>query len=192
MCMGPGGGYYIYGDKYGNGNEEVPMRAYVKVYKEIQTQARNMGGQFDYIFLAAGTGMTQAGLIAGKIIYGGDEKIVGISVARNKRQQENVLQKMLSAYSLKHNIPVHQAYVEVIDNYVCAGYGKYNAEIIKTIRKMMLVYGIPLDPTYTGKAFWGMLQYLKKENITGKNILFIHTGGTPLFFDNMELLYKEL
>ena len=44
-------------------------------------------------------------------------------------------------------------------------------------------YGIPLDETYTGKAFTGMTEYIKKENITGKNILFIHTGGTPLFFD---------
>jgi len=43
--------------------------------------------------------------------------------------------------------------------------------------------GIALDTTYTGKAFWGMQRYLEKQGIRGKNILFIHTGGTPLFFD---------
>lgn len=47
--------YYIYGDKYGHGNEEVPLRAYVKVFREIQNQEEEMGIQFDYIFLATGT-----------------------------------------------------------------------------------------------------------------------------------------
>ena len=44
---------------------------------------------------------------------------------------------------------------------------------------------MPLDPTYTGKAFWGMQDYLNRKCITGKKVLFIHTGGTPLFFDYM-------
>jgi D-cysteine desulfhydrase len=33
-----------------------------------------------------------------------------------------------------------------------------------------------------------MLSYLKENNIEDKNILFIHTGGTPLFYDALELL----
>ena len=41
---------------------------------------------------------------------------------------------------------------------------------------------MPLDPTYTGKAFWGMREYIKKNKIVGKKILFIHTGGTPPVF----------
>jgi D-cysteine desulfhydrase len=44
-------------------------------------------------------------------------------------------------------------------------------------------HGIPMDSTYTGKAFAGMADYLKRFSIVEKNILFIHTGGTPLFFD---------
>ena len=48
--------------------------------------------------------------------------------------------------------------------------------------------GIPLDLVYTGKAFYGMEKYLEKENIKGKNILFLHTGGTPLFFNTIKYL----
>lgn len=44
--------YYIYGDSTGKGNEHTPMLAYAKLYEEIK-------GQYDYIFLATGTGMTQ-------------------------------------------------------------------------------------------------------------------------------------
>ena len=40
--------------------------------------------------------------------------------------------------------------------------------------------------TYTGKAFYGMVRYLEEHQIHNKNILFLHTGGTPLFFDFLE------
>ena len=46
--------------------------------------------------------------------------------------------------------------------------------------------GIPLDMTYTGKAFYGMIQYLEEHEVKNKKILFLHTGGTPLFFDYIE------
>ena len=28
---------------------------------------------------------------------------------------------------------------------------------------------------------------LRRENVRGETILFLHTGGTPLFFDDMKL-----
>ena len=64
---------------------------------------------------------------------------------------------------------------------MAGGYGK--SDSASTIDLIMKKYGIPLDEVYTGKAFSGMKDYLEKEIITGKNVLFIHTGGTPLYFD---------
>lgn len=185
MCRADGKEpYYIYGDQYGHGNEAVPMRAYIKAFKEIRSQALEKNIEFDYIFHATGTGMTQAGLIAGQMIYGGHEKIVGISISRNKEFQEQILYSMLETYFSKDK-PIDRGTIEVEDSFVCGGYGCYNREIVETIKKTMLINGVPLDSTYTGKAFWGMLQYIKKRKISKKNILFIHTGGTPLFFDNI-------
>ncbi|MCM1048298.1 MAG: pyridoxal-phosphate dependent enzyme [Clostridiales bacterium] len=181
--------YYIYGDRYGQGNEAVPLRAYVKVFKEIQSWAFEENIEFDYIFCAVGTGMTQGGIIAGQIIYGGREKIVGISISRKKAYQEQVLYSMLEAYFDKSR-QIDKSKIEVEDNYICGGYGCYSSEVVETIRKSIFMNGVPLDPTYTGKAFNGMLQYIKKRNIVNKNILFIHTGGTPLFFDNIDILDK--
>ena len=51
-------------------------------------------------------------------------------------------------------------------------------------------FGIPLDATYTGKAFMGMTEYITENMIKNKNILFIHTGGTPLFFDCINMIQK--
>ena len=35
----------------------------------------------------------------------------------------------------------------------------------------------------TGKAFWGMECYLKDHHIENADVLFLHTGGAPLFYD---------
>lgn len=72
------------------------------------------------------------------------------------------------------------------DSYTGDGYGKDNLDIDKTIKEILINYGIPLDSTYTGKAFNGMRKYIEKNNINKENILFIHTGGTPLFFNDLE------
>ena len=75
-----------------------------------------------------------------------------------------------------------------VDDYIGSGYGQDNEAVIATIKDTMIRYGIPLDSTYTGKAFYGMKQYLADHKTQGKNILFIHTGGTPLFFDDMKAI----
>ena len=73
--------------------------------------------------------------------------------------------------------------IHVIDDYRCGGYGKSDPEEVDLMSKVLRHYGIPLDPTYTGKSFWGMTQFLREHEVCGKNVLFIHTGGTPLFYD---------
>ncbi|MFB9106675.1 hypothetical protein ACFFU1_17335, partial [Algibacter miyuki] len=50
--------------------------------------------------------------------------------------------------------------------------------------------GILLDPVYSGRAFYGMLDYIKSQKIKkGANILFWHTGGLPAnFYYSEELM----
>ena len=173
--------YYIYGNKFGKGNEAVPVEAYRKAYGEIQEAEQ----KFDYIFLATGTGMTQAGLLIGKHEQQGLEKIVGISVARSAETEAKVLREMLNSYHRMHQKELTEHEIHVVDDYLMEGYGKPNEKIMNLIREMMVSYGVPLDVTYTGKAYYGMREYIKKNHLENQKILFIHTGGTPLFFDNI-------
>ncbi len=182
--------YYIYGDKFGKGKEEVPIRAYFKVYQEIKNQEIKTGIKFDYIFLATGTGMTQSGLLSGKLFFDNDDtKIIGISVARKSEQEKVVVKKYIDAFC--HDMKIKNTIEDicVIDDYVCGGYGKYNSEIVTQIKKVYKFDGLPLDSTYTGKAYYGMKEYIEKNNINRKNILFLHTGGVPLFFDNIQKFF---
>ena len=181
--------YYIYGNTRGEGREWVPMEAYREVYQEICCQERKMGIHFDYIFLASSTNATQSGLLAGSLEEGDERNIVGISVSRNETRGKQVIARNLEEYAQMHKSSLPQNFKEKIlftDQYMENGYGTYSQATANLIRSIYRSEGIPLDMTYTGKAFCGMVKYLEDHQIRNKNILFLHTGGTPLFFDFLE------
>lgn len=189
--------YYIYGNIYGQGNEEVPMGAYAAVYEEICRQQKALGLSFDYVFLAGSTNTTQAGLVAGKLQrwvqsmgqQAEGPAIIGVSVNRGKTRGEEVLISDIKKYADRNKLTLPDQWEQEIyfaDEWLSGGYGQTCEGIHEVIRKMYRENGIGLDPTYSGKAFWGMMEFLKKEKIRGKNILFLHTGGTPLFFDYLQ------
>lgn len=168
----------------GGGHGNIGTEAYVQCYQEICEQEKEMGVHFDYVFFASGTGTTQAGLICGQLINQDVRKIIGISIARkNPRGREVVLESVRSYLKDRVNETDIQAATLFVDDYT-NGYGKNDERVQETIDSVLKSYGIPLDTIYTGKAFMGMAEYI--SNISDANILFIHTGGTPLFFDMMK------
>ena len=171
--------YFIEGGGHGN----IGTEAYVQCYEEIREYEKKEDVHFDYIFFASGTGTTHAGLVAGQILNGDKRSIVGISIARkNPRGRNVVLDSIRSYLGGKAKEDEIQEKTIFIDDYT-TGYGKDDSRVKQTIDMVLKIYGIPLDATYTGKAFMGMREYIK--DIQDKNILFIHTGGTPSFFDEL-------
>lgn len=169
--------YFIEGGGHGN----LGTEAYVQCYREIAKQEQEIGTYFDNIFFASGTGTTQAGLVCGQLLSRDERKIVGISIARkNPRGREVVLSSVRSYLGNRVSEEDIQNKVVFVDHYT-SGYGEDDPKVRKTIYEALRRWGTPLDATYTGKAFMGMTEYIK--DIHDKNILFLHTGGTPLFFD---------
>lgn len=177
--------YFIAGGGHGN----IGTQAYVDCYGEIRRFEKENNIHFDYIFHASGTGTTQAGLVCGQLIERDTRRIVGISIARRApRGRDVVLQSVrdyLEAYRVRVSEEEIQSATVFVDDYIGGGYGARSEAVDRVIRETMIKYGLPLDPTYTGKAFAGMLDYVGRKTIQGKKILFIHTGGTPLFFDGI-------
>ena len=203
--------YFITGGGHGNPGTE----SYVKAYREIESWEEENGIYFDYIFHASGTGATQAGLVCGQLLTqaqweerkaSGREKeadfaglkaekpnrraaaqIVGISIAREENRGREVVKDSIREYlGKKFDTLYREESLIFTDQYRLGGYGKYTDEVAFVIDKVMMQEGIPMDTTYVGKAFWGMLKFLEDNRIEGKRVLFIHTGGTPLFFDKLE------
>jgi D-cysteine desulfhydrase len=179
--------YFIEGGGHGN----IGTEAYVQCYEEIKEFEKEQGLRFDYIFFASGTGTTHAGLVCGQLLNKDERKIVGISIARkNPRGRDIVIQSIRDYLGGRVSEEDIQAATVFIDDYT-SGYGKDDKRVVDTIETVLKTYGIPLDATYTGKAFMGMTEYISQHEIENKNILFIHTGGTPLFFDALNKLNRE-
>lgn len=170
----------------GGGHGDIGTQAFVECYDEILQYEKEHNLHFDYIFHATGTGTTQAGLVCGQLMNGDSRTIVGISIARRLPRGRQVVLDSICSYLQAKGFPVAQDKIEAStvfdDAYIGAGYGDANCG--KVIDYALEKYGLPLDATYTGKAFMGMQAYL--QSLSGKNVLFIHTGGTPLFFDYLK------
>jgi len=179
--------YYI---KNG-GHGILGTMAYKEAYDEIRAFERDTNIHFDYIFFADGTGTTHAGLLSGKILAGDQKEIVGISVSRDYDDGANTVKESVNAYMEDlGKPPISLRAIHYCTDYLLGGYSKYGDEVLETIQDTMRDEGIPLDPVYTGKAFYGMKEFVKKDNIRQKNILFIHTGGAPIYFDALRKIRR--
>lgn len=171
----------------GGGHGFWGTQAYVDCYNEIREFEQQENIHFDYIFFASGTGSTQAGLVCGQLLNGDKRKIIGISIARKNPRGRQIIINSIKSYFEHSKIGISDEAIEnatlFLDDFTLQGYSSSNKHIDDIIQDFMRETGIPLDPTYTGKAFAGMLAIIARQQIKDKNILFIHTGGSPLFFD---------
>lgn len=130
--------------------------------------------KFDYICVAIGTGGTVSGLINASKQH---QKILGFPALKG-----DFLQAEIKKYSEKENW-------ELINNYHFGGYAKYNDDLVRFINEYKKKTGVLLDPIYTGKMLFGILDMVEKDYFqTGTSILAVHTGG----FQGIEGFNKNL
>ena len=81
---------------------------------------------------------------------------------------------------------------ELINDYHFGGYGKYTDELIHFINRFKKITQIPLDPIYTGKMMYGVVDMIKNKLFpAGSKILIVHTGGLQGIDGFNELLMKK-
>ena len=135
---------------------------------------------FTHIILATGSGGTHAGLIAGKTHYQSDIKIIGISIKDKKLdQEEKVFRLAKNSCDFIQCKSLDRKNVIVEDAYVGEGYAIPTEGMKKALKLMARKEAILLDPVYSGKAFDGLIDLVKKGCFKDSDkILFIHTGGS--------------
>lgn len=132
----------------------------IKGCEEILTKD---DAKFDYICCAVGTGGTISGLINASEEH---QKVVGFSALKG-----NFLEKEIKQLVRKENWCLQ-------NDYHFGGYAKYAPELIRFINDFKLETGVLLDPIYTGKLVFGILDLIEKNYFKkGSKILAIHTGG---------------
>lgn len=133
----------------------------IKGCEEILTDADK--AYFTHVTCAVGTGGTISGLINSS---GQNQQIIGFSSLKGA-----FLSEVIRNFVVKTNWNINDAYH-------FEGYGKVNDELIRFLNSFYSQTGVPLDPVYTGKMVFGVLDLIQKEYFPpNSKILMIHTGG---------------
>ncbi|WP_430928348.1 1-aminocyclopropane-1-carboxylate deaminase/D-cysteine desulfhydrase [Polaribacter marinivivus] len=132
----------------------------IKGCEEILTVS---DAKFDYICCAVGTGGTISGVINASSKH---QKVIGFPALKGDFLFDDI--KKLTS---KSNWSLQT-------NYHFGGYAKYTDELIRFINDFNKDTGVLLDPIYTVKMIFGILDMIKKNQFKkGSKILAIHTGG---------------
>jgi len=164
-----------YGDFYlipeGGTNELA-----VKGCEEI---LNNEDSVFNYVCCAVGTGGTISGLINSTFP---NQKILGFPALKG-----DFLKDEIRIFAKKDNW-------DLISDYHFGGYGKVNLELIEFINAFFEENKVPLDPIYTGKMVFGVIDLIHKNYFPSHSkILLIHTGGLQgIEGMNLKLKQKKL
>jgi D-cysteine desulfhydrase len=162
---------------WGGGHSVAGARAYVHAVQNLKSYFREEEWLPDAIFLASGTGSTQAGIMAGlELSELGDIPVLGISIARDEERGKDKIESLLHEMSEEMSCEEAVSKIRFYDDWVSGGYENITPEISKLTDDVFSSTGILLDTTYTAKAWLGMRDMLKDGSVSG-NILFWHTGG---------------
>jgi len=141
----------------------------------------------DYIFVAAGSSGTSAGLTAGCQLIGLKTKVIAVNVSQdivvNRKAIVKIAKKAIKYLRKRdksvENIDINDKHFEIIKGYLGSGYGM---KTIKGQNAVDLIYELEgkksdfkLETTYTGKTMAAMLDFLEKEENKSKTVLFWNT-----------------
>ncbi|UFH47775.1 pyridoxal-phosphate dependent enzyme [Flavobacterium galactosidilyticum] len=148
----------------------------IKGCEEILTEN---DADFDFICCAIGTGGTISGIINSVLDH---QKVLGFPSLKGDFLQDEI-----------RNFVENQNW-EFITDYHFGGYGKVSEELIAFINQFYAETKIPLDPIYTGKMVFGVIDLISENYFPANSkILLIHTGGIQgIQGMNIKLKKKQL
>ncbi|MDE2489016.1 MAG: D-cysteine desulfhydrase [Alphaproteobacteria bacterium] len=163
----------------GGGSNIIGALGYVECALELVAQANEIGLEIDRIVTATGSAGTHAGLVAGLAVMGADIPVLGVGVRAPKDVQEANVFRLAqdTAELLGHRERVSREMVTADCDYVGAGYGIIDDQVIEALKLVARTEGLLLDPVYTGKAMKGLIALSRAGRFDGETVVFLHTGG---------------
>ena len=163
------------------GSNPIGACAYAFALQELIQQTT----EADWILFPSSSAGTQAGMIVGAKKFGFAGRILGISIDK----PEEVLTQMVANLATGTAAYIGERYTfkpeEVLVNadYLGDGYGVFSDGEISAVQQFARLEGILLDPVYTGRAAFGLIDLIKQDFFNkNETVLFWHTGGMPALF----------
>ncbi|AKT38501.1 1-aminocyclopropane-1-carboxylate deaminase/D-cysteine desulfhydrase [Chondromyces crocatus] len=174
-----GGKPYIIPEGGSNG---LGALGYVRAMEEVRRQldlGLAGGKPFDVIVHACGSGGTAAGLALGASRYEIAPEVRTMIVCNDAPTFERTITGIIDeARALEPSLGAPAA-LRVDERSRGPAYAVASPEQRCRIVEAARLGGLVLDPVYTGKAFAGLWDMAQQGELTGKRVLFLHTGGLP-------------
>jgi 1-aminocyclopropane-1-carboxylate deaminase/D-cysteine desulfhydrase-like pyridoxal-dependent ACC family enzyme len=147
------------------GTNEKAIEGAREIVTECQHQQPAL--QADYWCVSAGTGGTAAGMAL--------EAKPGSKVLAFSALKGDFLKRAIAMLSAGYPTAGDWA---VITDFHFGGYAKHRPALLQFLNHFYQQHGIALDPIYTGKLFFGLVDLAKQGFFPkGSTIVAIHTGG---------------
>jgi D-cysteine desulfhydrase family pyridoxal phosphate-dependent enzyme len=162
---------------------------YVRAAFETDEQARALGIGNAHLVVAAGSGGTLAGLMAGLAMADSSIQVLGIDVGKLWKGFPISIAGLANELCerLKRPHAFTPECVPLIEGtYVGQAYAVPSEQGITALKRLARTEGMVLDPVYTAKAFAGLLDLIERGQLgRDEPVIFLHTGGVPALFASL-------
>ncbi|KAJ7028023.1 putative 1-aminocyclopropane-1-carboxylate deaminase [Mycena alexandri] len=151
---------------------------------EVSEQEKLLGVFFDTIVVCSVTGSTQAGMIAGfKLLEKSGaavRKVIGIDASAKPTETRAQVLRIAKFTAAKIGLAegdITDADVILDERYHAGAYGVPDRQTVEAIKYGASMDAFITDPVYEGKSLAGMIDMVRRGEITGGNVLYAHLGG---------------
>ncbi len=178
-------------------SDGIGIWGYIQAAYELQKDFKQQGINPAAIVHATGSGGTQAGLILGAHLAQLHCPIYSVNVCDDAAYfEKKVMSDWLDwqrLYDPKTTVNLTELQTHIIEGYVGKGYGVADKPIFSLIAELAAMEGVVLDPVYSAKAFYGLVEEIKKGRFKdAKDVVFLHTGGIFSLFAYENQLNQQL
>jgi D-cysteine desulfhydrase family pyridoxal phosphate-dependent enzyme len=161
------------------GSNELGVWGYIDAAREAKDQCYVLGVPIHRIVCTSGSCGTHVGLLLGVKLSGWKVRVTGIGISSTAEKKTTWARGLFGRTVATYDLPVTLGPNDVeIHDYSGAGYAKSRPEELAAITDAAQRSGLVLDPVYTGKAYYGMMDLIARGVIgRDENLLFFHTGG---------------
>ncbi|MHB8644492.1 MAG: D-cysteine desulfhydrase family protein [Thermomicrobiales bacterium] len=173
------------------GSNAIGSFGYVTATLELVTQLFQMGEAPSRLYYASGSRGTQAGLALGAKMYSAPYRLHGIATSSGDPEKTERAVAIANEAAAMLRVPTRLTADELLTDggYIGEGYGIPTAAGLEAIRLLAHNEGIFLDPVYSGKVMAGMIDHIRRGDIAPREtIVFLHTGGSPALFAQVDQL----
>ena len=173
---------------------QIAAISYVECAVEIAEQCQREQIDPAAIYVSS-CGSTGAGLALGATVLGMNGPVRNIAPLTWPWDTATDMAEVACDVAHRLQIPhrLSAGDLNVSEDYIAPGYGTPGPDCLEALQLVARTESIFLDPIYSGKAMAGLIDHVRRGDFShGDDIVFVHTGGTPVLFAMHEQLADSI